>query len=92
MTGEAELAARIAQTACQIREWCQRNDYAITIDDCIPERAAARVLGYRSPDALRKQVSDGRNLMNYRLRGNVRHYPVLDVARIIEAGWNRNGK
>ncbi|MEX3635582.1 hypothetical protein [Paraburkholderia sp. BR14320] len=90
MSGPDELEERITVTAASIREWCQRNDYAVTVDDCICERAAASVLGYRSPDSLRKQVREGRNRLEYRMRGNVRHYRVLDLSLVIETGWAGN--
>jgi len=88
MTDLDELERRIRATAASIREWCDRNGYVVTIDDCVCERAAAKVLGYRSPDALRKQASDGRNRLGFRLRGNVRHYRVVDLAHVIETGWS----
>ncbi|MEX3785498.1 hypothetical protein [Paraburkholderia sp. BR14374] len=91
MSDDAELAARIAVTARQIERYCRRNEIAIAADGAIDEAAAAKVLGYAGPDALRRQAADGVNRVPFRLLGNRRMYRTVDLARAIERSYNGGG-
>ncbi|ADG17049.1 hypothetical protein BC1002_3004 [Paraburkholderia atlantica] len=88
---DAGLAARIAATARQIERYCRRNEIAVAADGGIDEAAAAKVLGYAGPDALRRQAAEGVNRVPFRLLGNRRLYRILDLAREIERSYNGDG-
>lgn len=70
----------VAKLALDLAEDCERLNIHVRYGGLISEAGTAQLMGYSSPDTLRKQVTESRNLLDFTRRGNRRYYRLDDIA------------
>lgn len=84
---DEQTEQRIAQTAEQLREACERKGIFITVDDRVGEADVAILIGM-APGSLKNSRKIGTSPPYYRrpANGSRVSYRILEVARWIEEG------